>query len=283
MPPNSVLTYENILGEIKAICRSNYNDDDVRLVERVFQDSINLFDGKSEGFLKCDTRYHNIIHTLQTIPPFIEIIDGWNKSKSDPFVSKEYYMLGIIAVILHDTGYIKCDDDTEGTGAKYTFTHVQRSIDFAGAYLPGIGLDKDSIVSVQNAIRCTGVIFDNKVHFHSGEERVIGYALGTADLLGQMSASDYVDKLPALYLEFEEAYNFEGMESLYGRGSTLFSDSGHLIVNTPVFFEKIVMERFKMMGSVYTYLAYHFNSSDNPYIKEIEKNLEKIKSSAATQ
>jgi hypothetical protein len=282
MPPNSVLTYENIIEEIKTICRANYHDDDVRLVERVFQDSISLFDGKTEGFLKCDTKYHNIIHTLQTIPPFIEIIDGWNKSKSAPFVTKEYYMLGIIAVILHDTGYIKCNDDTRGTGAKYTFTHVQRSVDFAGTYLPQIGLDKDSVVSVQNAIRCTGVIFDNKVHFHSDEEKIIGYALGTADLLGQMSASDYVDKLPSLYLEFEEAYGFEGLENLYGRGSTLFKDSSHLIKNTPLFFEKIVMERFKMMGSVYTYLTYHFNSSDNPYIKEIEKNIGKIKSITAT-
>jgi hypothetical protein len=277
MPPNSTLTYENIIGEIKKISMDNYRDDDILLAERVFQDSIDLFNGKTDGFLKCDMRYHNIIHTLQTIPPFIEIIDGWNKSKSTPFVSKEYYILGIIAVILHDTGYIKCDDDTEGTGAKYTFTHVQRSIDFAGTYLPRIGLDDKSVVSIQNAIRCTGVIFDNKVHFHSGEERIIGYALGTADLLGQMSATDYVDKLPALYLEFEEAYGFEGLENLYGRGSTLFKDSRHLIENTPVFFEKVVMERFKMMGSIYKYLTYHYNSNEIPYIKEIEKNIGKIK------
>jgi hypothetical protein len=282
MPPNSVLTYENIMGEIKTICMANYGDDDVGLVERVFRDSIDLFNGKADGFRVCDMKYHTIIHTLQTIPPFIEIIDGWNKSKSVPFVSKEYYILGILAVILHDTGYIKYDDDAEGTGAKYTFTHVQRSIDFAGTYLPQIGFDSKSVVSVQNAIRCTGVIFDNKIHFISDEERIIGYALGTADLLGQMSASDYVDKLPELYLEFEEAYNFEGLENLHGRGSTLFNDSGHLIENTPVFFEKIVMERFKMMGSVYTYLTYHYNSSDNPYIKEIEKNIGKIKSITAT-
>jgi hypothetical protein len=277
MPPNSSLTYENIIGQIKRISRDNYGDDDVRLVERVFQDSIELFNGNADGFQRCNMRYHTVVHTLQTIPPFIEIIDGWNKSKSTPSVSKEYYILGIIAVILHDTGYIKYDNDTEGTGAKYTFTHVQRSIDFAGAYLPRIGLDDRSVVSVQNAIRCTGVIFDNKVHFHSGEERIIGYALGTADLLGQMSASDYVDKLPSLYLEFEEAYNFEGLENLYGRGSTLFRDSNHLIRNTPLFFEKVVMERFKMMGSIYTYLTYHYNSNEIPYIKEIEKNIDKIK------
>lgn len=283
MPPNSILTYENIMGEIKTICRANYHDEDVGLVEHVFRDSINLFDGRTDGFQKCDTRYHTIVHTLQTIPPFIEIIDGWNKSKSTPFVSKEYYVLGIIAVILHDTGYIKDNGDTEGTGAKYTFTHVQRSIDFAGMYLPRIGLDNKSVASVQNAIRCTGVIFDNKVHFHSEEERIIGYALGTADLLGQMSASDYVDKLPELYLEFEEAYGFEGLENLYGKGSTLFKDSGHLIENTPVFFEKIVMERFKTMGSIYTYLVYHYNSNDIPYIKEIEKNIGKIRSITARQ
>lgn len=277
MPPNSILTYENILEQIKKISMDNYGNDDVRLAERVFRDSIDLFNGNADGFLRCDMKYHNIFHTLQTIPPFIEIIDGWNKSKNAPPVTKEYYVLGIIAVILHDTGYMKHDDDTEGTGAKYTFTHVQRSVDFAGTYLPRIGLDHRSIVSVQNAIRCTGVIFDNKVHFQSGEERVIGYALGTADLLGQMSASDYVDKLPSLYLEFEEAYNFEGLENLHGRGSTLFRDSEHLIRNTPLFFEKVVMGRFKMMGSVYTSLAYHYNSNEIPYIKEIEKNIDRIK------
>ncbi|OPY74821.1 MAG: hypothetical protein A4E64_02116 [Syntrophorhabdus sp. PtaU1.Bin058] len=277
MPPNSILTYENIAGQIKKISRDNYGDDDVRLAERVFHDAIDLFNGNADGFQKCDMKYHNIVHTLQTIPPFIEIIDGWNRSKSTPFVTKEYYILGIIAVILHDTGYMKYDDDTEGTGAKYTFTHVQRSVDFAGMYLPRIGLDDRSVVSVQNAIRCTGVIFDNKVHFHSGEERIIGYALGTADLLGQMSASDYVDKLPSLYLEFEEAYNFEGLENLHGRGSTLFRDRKHLIGNTPLFFEKVVMERFRMMGSIYTYLTYHYDSNEIPYIKEIEKNIARIK------
>lgn len=277
MPPNSILTYENIVGQIKKISRDNYGDDDVRLAERVFHDAIDLFNGNADGFQKCDMKYHNIVHTLQTIPPFIEIIDGWNKSKSAPFVTKEYYILGIIAVILHDTGYMKYDDDIEGTGAKYTFTHVQRSVDFAGMYLPRIGLDDKSVVSVQNAIRCTGVIFDNKVHFHSGEERIIGYALGTADLLGQMSASDYVDKLPSLYLEFEEAYNFEGLENLHGRGSTLFRNSKHLISNTPLFFEKVVMERFRVMGSIYAYLTYHYDSNEIPYVKEIEKNIARIK------
>ena len=35
--------------------------------------------------------------------------------------------------------------------------------------------------------------------------RIVGFALGTADLLGQMAAPDYVDKLPVLYDEFVEA------------------------------------------------------------------------------
>jgi len=40
--------------------------------------------------------------------------------------------------------------------------------------------------------------------FRTELEKLVGFALATADLLGQMAAPDYVDKLPILYLEFAE-------------------------------------------------------------------------------
>ena len=55
-------------------------------------------------------------------------------------------------------------------------------------------------------IRCTGVNAAlSVIPFQSEMEKVAGFALGTADLLGQMAAEDYVDKLPILYAEFAEA------------------------------------------------------------------------------
>jgi hypothetical protein len=63
-------------------------------------------------------------------------------------------------------------------------------------------------------IRCTGVNVDLATIPFTGEaEKVTAFALGTSDLLGQMAAPDYVEKLPVLYLEFAEAARFGGGES----------------------------------------------------------------------
>ncbi|MDP2752972.1 MAG: HD domain-containing protein [Nitrospirota bacterium] len=271
------LTLENILDELKIICKKIYGENNIDLIKTAFNDVAALFSGKRKGFQKCDTSYHDLMHTLQVIPPFIGIIDGWNKNKSAPYITREFFDIGIIAVLLHDTGYIKTEDDIEGTGAKYTFTHIQRSADFAGLYLPQLGFDKYKISAVRNIIMCTGVKIDyTEIPFNSKEERTVGYALGTADLLGQMSANDYPEKLPILYREFEEAYLYEGIEKLRQREAIVYESVDDLIRKTPYFYEVIVLRRFKNMGSMYKYLTHHFKDSRNHYIEAIEENIRKI-------
>jgi hypothetical protein len=278
------LTLENILDELKIICKKIYGENNIDIIKTAFNDVAALFSGKRKGFQKCDTRYHDLMHTLQVIPPFIGIIDGWNKNKSTPYISREFFDIGIIAVLLHDTGYIKTEDDIEGTGAKYTFTHIQRSADFAGLYLPQLGFNKYKISGVRNIIMCTGVKIDyTKIPFNSDEERTVGYALGTADLLGQMSANDYPEKLPVLYSEFEEAYRYEGIANLRKRKAIVYESVDDLIRKTPHFYEVIVLERFKNMGSMYKYLTHHFKDSRNHYIEAIEENIRKIKLASSPQ
>ena len=271
------LTPQNIVNKIRAIYKKNYQEANIGIIEVVLNDVIDFFSGKRKGFLKCDTKYHDLLHTLQVIPPFIGIIDGWNKSENTPNISKEFFDMGIIAVLLHDTGYIKTEDDIDGTGAKYTFIHTQRSANFAAHYLKEIRFEKHKISSVQNIIMCTGAKVDyNKLPFNSEEEQITGYALGTADLLGQMSAVDYLEKLPILYSEFEEAYRYEGKERLHERGVAMFESGDDLIRKTPYFYENVVLGMFKNMGSLYKYLTYHFNDSRNHYIEAIEENIKKI-------
>lgn len=278
------LTLENILDELRTICKENYGEDRIENIETVFHDVTDLFYGKRKGFQQSDTKYHDLIHTLQVIPPFVGIIDGWNKNKKPPAVSREFFDLGIISVLLHDTGYIKKDDDIEGTGAKYTFVHTGLSADFAGHYLLQKGFESRKILSVKNIIMCTGVRADyDIIVFNSDEERLVGYALGTADLLGQMSAIDYLEKLPLLYKEFEEAYWYEGADKLRKRGTPIFKNANDLIKNTPYFYEVEVRERFRKMGSVYQYLTYHFKDSKNHYIEAIEENIRKIKLASLPQ
>ncbi|MDQ7787958.1 MAG: hypothetical protein RDU01_10135 [Thermodesulfovibrionales bacterium] len=278
------LTYEKIFADIGQVYRGNYGSSDTGLVEMVFNDIVALFLGKKKGFQRCDTPYHDLFHTLQVAPPFIGILDGWNKSGKTPCITKDYFDLGLIGVLLHDTGYIKREGDSQGNGGKYTFVHIQRSIDFAEHYLPQIGFDTRTIESVKNIIMCTGVRVDySKLHFNLDEERIVGYALGTSDLIGQMSAIDYPEKLSALFDEFEEAYRFEGKEKLESEGAVIFQSVGDLINSTPHFYEVVVKDKFQKMGSLDACLTYHYNDSHNPYLEAIEENMQRIKLAAAAQ
>jgi hypothetical protein len=272
------LTYERIIEDIRQVYRENHGAINTELVEMVFNDIIGLFDGKKQGFQRCDTKYHDLFHTLQVLPPFLGILDGWNKSGKTPQITKDCFDLGLISVLLHDTGYIKNDGDHKGTGGKYTFVHIQRSIDFAEHYLPQIGFDEQKIESVRNIIMCTGVRVDySRLRFRNEEERIIGYALGTSDLIGQMSAIDYPEKLHALFAEFEESYHYEGIEKLQGMGMVIFQSVEDLIRSTPYFYEVIVKDKFKKLGSLDACLSYHYNNSHNPYLEAIEENIQKIK------
>ena len=279
-----ILNKEKVLEYVRTIYRDTYDTNNLDLIEQVFNDVEDLFAGRMAGYMRCDTSYHDLVHTLQVIQPFIGIIDGINKSEYPLKLSKYYFDLGIIAVLLHDTGYIKTDTDTKGTGGKYTFAHIQRSIDFAERYLSSIGLAHEAVVGVRNIIMCTGVVIDySALPFNSEEERILGYALGTADLLGQMSDPDYYEKLPSLYSEFEESYRFEGIDDLREKGITIFTSAEDLIRSTPRFYEAVVKGRFEKLGNLHMYMTYHFNDSKNPYIEAIEENIEKIRQTLASQ
>ena len=74
-----------------------------------------------------------------------------------PRLTQQMFQLGLVAILLHDTGYLKKRDDTEGTGAKYTVIHVHRSAEFAAHLLQEKGFSATDIQAVQNMILCTGV------------------------------------------------------------------------------------------------------------------------------
>lgn len=266
------------LRKVKEIYRDNFEKHPLPMIEKVFRDVTDLFAGKMKGFHKCDTRYHDIQHTLKTVIVMAQIMDGWNRSGSLPIISQKFFDLGIIAALLHDVGYIKRLGDNTGTGAKYTFRHVKRSTEFAKQYLSSLGYNKNSIFSVQNMIWCTRNQTNlSNVKFSSKEEEIVAFSLGTADLLSQMSAHDYLEKLPILFDEFRQAYDYEGIDRLRHRGHIIFETLDDLIKNTPHFYENWIKNRLKDMGSVYKFIMSHYSNGRNHYIESIEKNLEKAR------
>ncbi|HAB16816.1 MAG TPA: hypothetical protein DCE44_10240, partial [Verrucomicrobiales bacterium] len=99
--------------------------------------------------------YHDLEHTLQGTLCFSTLLLRRAEAKARPPLAEDTMQLGLLAILLHDTGYLKHKDDLEGTGAKYTATHVTRSCDFAERLLLARRFTIRQVRAVQNMIRCT--------------------------------------------------------------------------------------------------------------------------------
>lgn len=204
------------------------------------------------------------------------LLAGRHLAGAQPAISQHYFQLGIIAILLHDTGYLRRRSDAGGTGAKYTITHVLRSGEFAREFLSEKGFAAGDIAAVRNMISCTGVDTQlSKIPFQNEEEKIAGHALGTADLLGQMAADDYVEKLPALYAEFHEASEFS--HDKLNMVST-FASAQDLIQKTPGFWEKYVRQKLeKDFNALYRFLNDPYPDGPNFYVDKIQSNMVKIR------
>ena len=167
-------------------------------------------------------------------------------------------------------------DDAAGTGAKYTVSHVNRSADFAARLLGEKGFSPADIRAVQNMIHCTGINAAlSAIPFQSELERVMGICLATADLLGQMAAPDYVERLPALYEEFAEAMEFSRDAT---QPIAAFTSAEDLIRKTPRFWEHFVKPRLaNEFEGVFRFLNQPYPSGSNDYLIRIEANIARLR------
>src|SRR5450631_4297051 len=158
-------------------------------VPTTFSWASECFTGRYADYQAVDTDYHDFEHTLQGALCMVRILHGRHMAATQPALPRQIFELGLLAILLHDTGYLKKRGDIDGTGAKYTATHVNRSTEFAARFLSEKGYGLNDIHAVQNMIRCTGVDATlTVIPFQEELEKIVGYALGTADLLGQMAA-----------------------------------------------------------------------------------------------
>jgi hypothetical protein len=240
------------------------------------------FGGEYLDYQPIDAHYHDLEHTLQGVLCMARLLRGRHAQGAEPKLTQRMCELGMLAILMHDTGYLKKRGDNEGTGAKYTLTHVDRSIEFAGELMVSRDFLVEEILAVQNMIRCTGVnVKLDAIRFQNDLERIVGFSLGTADLLGQMAARDYVDKLPVLYLEFAEAANYNAGKMKAGG---FFSSADDLVQKTPLFWEKYVKSKIeKEFLGLYRFLSEPYPDGPNPYMKEIEANVARIQRELANR
>ena len=236
------------LVETRKIASRFIEDSEVDLFDLIFQDINLLFRGEYPGYRSSNTQYHDFEHTLSVVLATARLIHGCSVDGLT-FAARDI-LLTLIAALLHDVGLIQDKDDQEGSGAKHTVGHEERSIVFLNEYLPGKGFSARELETCAKFIRCTILSLPPKeVPFVSTEHQKLGYIVGTADLLAQMADRLYLEKLLLLYKEFEEA-------RLPGFDSELA-----LLQKTKDFFEVVARKRLQEdLGGVCRHMRTHFKS-----------------------
>lgn len=263
-----------VRAEVEAIYARLFPGATAQFIDQAFRWVEEAFAGLYADYQPIDAKYHDLEHTLQGTLCFARLLEGYKEAGVSPKLTQRHFELGLLAILLHDTGYLKKQGDTDGTGAKYTLTHVLRSSDFAGLLLKEKGFSPQDIRSVQNMIRCTGLNADlSVIPFNDELEKKIGFALGTADLLGQMAAGDYVEKLSILYQEFEESNRYNRKTE----GPGVFTSADDLRLKTPAFWERYVLPKINndFLG-VYRFLNKPYPNGANPYLARIQQNIGRL-------
>jgi hypothetical protein len=235
--------------------------------------AFDLFHGRNPRFQPCDTAFHDFDHTMQATAAVAELL---NSHRSHPVISsltERDWDLAMAAVILHDTGYLKFRNDLDGSGAKYSAIHVGRSCFFAWDLLPAFGFDREELRQIQNAISATAVseCMDD-IPFRDSREWLIGAIVATGDMLGQMAAEDYPERLAGLYLEFREATHF----SRFQRTSfAVHKNLLGLLEGTEKFFNGYVM---RMLEAEWhgVYRVLDDRRGNNSYIERIRANISRV-------
>lgn len=253
-----------VISLVRKIYLYHYPKKGFKNVERSFKKITKLFNGKFSGYKSCNTKYHNLQHTFEALAASAVLIDGYNIA--DKCLPAELAGDLLVAALFHDTGYIQEQWDNDGTGAKHSATHVGRSIAFLVRHCEDFNIPRDNISVISKIIRCTGLnVSLDKIPFSCDEEKVAGWILGSADIMGQMSDREYLERLLFLYHEFREA------------GIPGYNTEFDIIRNTLDFYETVIKRLSVSFRSIYDYARYYFKYREgidkNLYMEAINKNI----------
>lgn len=227
------------------------------------------FFGLYPGYQSSNTKYHDFEHTCSVVLADVRLIYG-AMAEGEVF-SEQECLKGLLSALFHDVGLIQADDDTQGTGAKYTVGHEERSIQFMRCALDGV-LGQEDIEDIADCIRCTILAMSpSKVAFRTEAMRQMGFFLGSADLLAQLADRYYLEKLLLLFQEFKEA-------GLPGYDTAL-----DLLVKTRGFYQDVARKRLddefnSVDRFMKSYFKTRFDLDDDLYAQSIERNLDYLDS-----
>jgi hypothetical protein len=203
------------------------------------------------------------------------LIDGYERSSApQDRLGPRRAVLGVLVALFHDSGYLRRTSEADvANGAVFTKVHVSRGADLIQDYLPRLGFAQEATLGAR-LVHFTGYEIEiEDIRVDDPKDRVLGYLVGTADLIGQMSDRMYLEKCrDFLYREF--VLGQVARERLAdGREIVRYASPEDLIIKTPGFYEYVARTRMeRKLGGADRYAAAHFDGP-NLYQSEIDRNM----------
>ncbi|HHU37571.1 MAG TPA: hypothetical protein GXZ47_10165 [Treponema sp.] len=254
-----------MVEECMKISESFLGKEEQREVRHRWDLITDLFYGSFHGYQACNTEYHDFNHTCDVFCATVRMYDG---AYSQGFILDNDLLLDTFtASMLHDAGYIQEVEDTKGTGAKHTKTHVTRSIAFTKKNQNVFHLSPTNSTRIGRIISGTDLAIPfNTIPFESDHERWAAELLASADLVGQMADRTYLEKLLFLYYEFREA-GFPGYDTEFD-----------ILRKTLGFYESTKIRLFDTLGNATRFAQDHFASrygiNKNLYLESIQRQID---------
>jgi hypothetical protein len=257
---------------VTQILSSLYPGHDLKPVRQAYEVFAQLYAGTLPGYVGCDTWYHDAQHSLDCSLATARLLDGYERStKTSDRLGARRGVLGVLIALFHDAGYIRRHDDHARNGAEYTLSHVRRSGEFLADFLPTVGY-ADEVALTRQVVHFTGYeIALDQIQVEHPKDRMLGFILGTADILAQTADRCYLEKCrDYLFREFEIC----GLAGRHpGSAETRYPTVEALLSNTPDFNRHLWEDRLDgYFGSVHRYMEKHFGGR-NPYVEQIQRHL----------
>lgn len=242
-------------------------------------DVVRAYGGGYPGLLVCDTPYHDLRHTLDTMLAMARIIDGHEASRmrQGAPLGGELAVVGVLLALFHDFGYLRRSGEEHLTGAQLVGRHELRGAEFAAAFLARNGLAQYQPLSRLIMATAFKENLDELFAAYPGAAVSLACMMASADVLSQLADRYYLERCrDFLFREFVEGgldriVQSDGVECL------LYSSAEDLLRKTPWFFESVIIKRLEYdLRGVYRYLDDHFGGQ-NPYVNAMFVNIAFLK------
>jgi len=236
---------DSVFEEVKIIFLDMFDKGEMSSLVAVFDDVVSLFQGRFPGYKVCDTPYHNLKHTTDVFLAMARLIHGAHTQGIT--LNATDVNIGLLAALMHDSGYIQKESERYESGATLSADHVQRGIVFMQNHLSKNGSPTDFINRCKTMIQSTdlGFRFDQNT-FDNDADKILCRMIAASDLLAQTADRNYLEKLPLLFQEFREA-GVHTHENAFG-----------LIKEAPRFNDFMMQLIARELGGVDRYMRSHF-------------------------